>query len=118
MKVNYVYDGQETHKRIAMLAEARKETLSEVERACVIGHGSISRWKAGRVPSASAVAKLAQHFDVTVDYLLAVTTSNQRSYNLDKIMSMTGSVKLGDTVLNETQLTMLKQIAITIIDTT
>ena len=118
MKVTYEYNGADTKRRIQMLSESRNETLTELEQACGIGHGTISRWGKGRVASSSAIAKIAQHYDVTTDYLLNLQTGVQRSYDLDKIFTMTGSVKLGGHTLTETQLNMLKQIATTIADST
>lgn len=42
----------------------------QVVKQIGISHGSITKWKNGAVPSGTSLQKIADYFDVTVDYLL------------------------------------------------
>ena len=58
--------------RIQALAKASNQTLSGIERALGFGNGSIRKWNVNS-PSAEKLQKVADHFNVSVDYLLGRT---------------------------------------------
>ena len=56
-------------ERIKHLCEARGETLASLERKMDFGNGTIRRW-GDTTPSGDKLAKVADFFHVSVDYLL------------------------------------------------
>lgn len=66
--------------RIKLLASEKKITISELERKTNLGNGTISRWDS-RVPGVDKLIKVADYFDVSVDYLLG-KTEKRRYYEL------------------------------------
>lgn len=55
--------------RIQQLCLDRKTNISKVERACGLANATIRRWESAS-PSADNLAKVADYFDVSVDFLL------------------------------------------------
>lgn len=55
--------------RIKQLCEARGETLASIERKMDFGNGTVRRW-GDTTPSGDKLAKVADYFHVSVDYLL------------------------------------------------
>jgi len=55
--------------RIKELAEAAHISLPNLEKALGFGAGTITKWKES-TPSADKLAKVADYFDVTIDYLI------------------------------------------------
>ena len=55
--------------RIKELCDARGETLASLERRMDFGNGTIRRW-GDTTPSGDKLAKVADYFHVSVDYLL------------------------------------------------
>jgi transcriptional regulator with XRE-family HTH domain len=59
---------------IADLMEKRGITAYQLSHSIGVSQGAISLWKLGiRKPSSDALQKLADYFDVSVDYLLGRT---------------------------------------------
>lgn len=56
-------------ERIKALCESRGLTLTSLENVLKLGTSTIRRWDAQK-PSIDKVLKVAQHFDVSLDYLL------------------------------------------------
>lgn len=56
-------------ERIRQLCESKGETLASLERKMDFGNGTIRRW-AKTSPSSDKLAKVADFFGVTTDYLL------------------------------------------------
>lgn len=69
-------------ERIKLLASEKKMTISELERKTNLGNGTISRWNS-RVPGVDKLSKVADYFDVSVDYLLG-KTDKRRYYELSE----------------------------------
>ncbi|MFY2154672.1 helix-turn-helix domain-containing protein [Cytobacillus firmus] len=67
-------------KRIKNLCDERKVTFAEVERKIGISNGQIRRWDTVS-PKSDSVQKVADYFDVSVDYLLG-RTDKKRYYDL------------------------------------
>lgn len=59
----------DTLQRIKELALFKKVSLAEVERQTNLSSGSITKWDKSS-PSADKLAKVADYFNVPVDYLL------------------------------------------------
>lgn len=55
--------------RIQQLCKERNSNLSRLERECGLANATIRRWETNS-PSAENLAKVADHFGVSVDYLL------------------------------------------------
>ena len=64
-------------KRIKTLCDEKKVTFAEVEREIGISNGQIRRWDASS-PKTENLEKVADYFDVSMDYLTGRT--NQRRY--------------------------------------
>ena len=62
-------------ERIKLLCEKRGETLASLERKMDFGNGTIRRWD-NATPSGDKLAKVADFFDVSVDYLLGRNPQN------------------------------------------
>lgn len=56
-------------ERIKQLCEAKGETLASLERKMDFGNGTIRRW-GETTPSGDKLAKVADFFHVSVDYLM------------------------------------------------
>ncbi|MGI7017248.1 helix-turn-helix domain-containing protein [Campylobacter coli] len=65
--------------KIKDLANEKGVSLSELERSIGISNGSISKWEKSS-PKADTLQKVADYFNVSVDYLLGRT--NNRFYGL------------------------------------
>ena len=55
--------------RIKLLCDAKGETLASLERRMDFGNGTIRRW-GDTTPSGDKLVKVADYFNVSVDYLL------------------------------------------------
>lgn len=63
-----------------MLCDEKKVTFAEVERKIGISNGQIRRWD-NVSPKSETLKKVADYFDVSVDYLLG-RTDKKRYYDL------------------------------------
>lgn len=59
-------------KRIKILCDEKETTFAAVERACNLSNGSIRRWK-NNTPAVDKLEKVADYFNVSIDYLLGKT---------------------------------------------
>ncbi|MCT3438423.1 helix-turn-helix domain-containing protein [Limosilactobacillus fermentum] len=71
-----------TYEIIKTLANGRKMTVAELERKLGLSNGSISKW-AKSAPNSKYLEKVADYFDVSVDYLLG-RSAKQVEFDLDK----------------------------------
>ena len=67
--------------RIRSLANDRKVTLAELERSLDFSNGSLRKWETS-TPSGDKIEKVADYFNVSVDYLLG-RTKNPYASNED-----------------------------------
>lgn len=67
--------------RIRSLANDRKVTLAELERSLNFSNGSLRKWETS-TPSGDKIEKVADYFNVSVDYLLG-RTKNPYASNED-----------------------------------
>lgn len=56
-------------ERIRALCEQRQLNINQLEKLCGLCRGSIARWDDNR-PSVDKALKVAEYFDVSIDYLL------------------------------------------------
>lgn len=56
-------------ERIKSLCDVRGITIYRIEKDCNLGNGSIMKWE-NSSPKVENVVKVADYFDVSVDYLL------------------------------------------------
>lgn len=70
--------------RIKQLCEQKGETLASLERRMDFGNGTIRRW-GDTTPSGDKLAKVADFFNVSVDYLLGRNTPSQEPIGLDSL---------------------------------
>lgn len=67
-----------TYEIIKNLSMQRKISIAELERTLNLSNGSISKW-AKNSPNAKYLEKIADYFDVSVDYLLGRTEKQTES---------------------------------------
>lgn len=61
------------YERVTSLCEQNNDTITAVALKLGLSRSTPTSWKNGRVPSADAVLKLADYFNVSTDYLLGRT---------------------------------------------
>lgn len=61
-------------ERVKFLANKKKISIAELERSVDLGGGTISRWDK-RIPGVDKVQKVADYFNVSIDYLLGRTNN-------------------------------------------
>lgn len=84
-----------------------------------ISSGSAAHWKEGTIPGGEILKKIAEHFNVTIEYLLyndeiAIRPSEKKAKQMFKTLYATpqrwASLRRGDTVSVETILAIMKYI--------
>lgn len=70
--------------KIKQLASERSVTIAEIERATGISNGQIRRWDTSS-PKAENLAKVADYFGVSTDYLLGRDSKNRTSSQAELI---------------------------------
>lgn len=76
------------YQRIKKLADLNNVSIYRVERDSGLSNGAISKWgrTANQTPSSESLKKVADYFDVSVDFLLGSKQKN-------KVMKWTFSEK-------------------------
>lgn len=64
--------------RLKVLLDERKLSINELEEKLEIGKNSLYSWKKG-IPKGTNLIKVADYFDVSVDYLLGRTEDRKTS---------------------------------------
>lgn len=81
-------------ERFAELCAKANETPTYVGRLVGASSGTVSGWRCGRIPHSNTVAKIADHFNVTVDYLMGKEpTSNQINRTIVERVMLFAAVK-------------------------
>lgn len=62
--------------KVKLLCDQHGETLASLERKMNFGNGTIRRWD-NTIPSGDRLAKIADFFNVSVDYLLGREEPNE-----------------------------------------
>lgn len=68
-------------QRIKQLCDSHGETLASLERKMDFGNGTIRRWD-NATPSGDKLAKVADFFHVSVDYLLGRDINGENDSNV------------------------------------
>ena len=81
--------------RIKNLADAKKTSFAEIERTVGLSNGQIRRWD-NVSPKTENLQKVADYFDVSVDYLLGRTEktnidNGKKNIDLNEILDNTMS---------------------------
>ena len=71
------------HTRIKDLCKLHKITIRKLEEDLNFGHSTINKWKDNVTPSIDKVIKVAEYFNVSLDYL---TGLSEVSCNLSKAL--------------------------------
>ena len=58
------------YMRIKELCKKNDITIAELERTLGFGNSSVKKWKNASSPSVDKVVKIAEYFNVSIDYLL------------------------------------------------
>lgn len=70
-------------KRIKELCDEKATTFAAVERICDLSNGSIRRWEENK-PSVDKLEKVAEFFNVSIDFLLSKTDNRIILTNKDE----------------------------------
>ena len=71
--------------RIKILCDSHKTTFAEVERRVGLSNGQIRRWDTAS-PKLENIEKVADYFDVSVDYLRGKDTKVTLPTDLDEVL--------------------------------
>ena len=76
--------------KIRALARQRDMSLPQLETALGLGNGTISRWRSSS-PNTDKLQKIADYFNVSMDYLLGRETflTSRDDKDIDKILEQT-----------------------------
>ncbi|EFQ46960.1 DNA-binding helix-turn-helix protein [Lactobacillus gasseri MV-22] len=80
--------------RIRELRTSHRLSQTELSKLLHVSQQTITKWENGKAePSSGALAKLAEYFDVSADYLLGSDkTSEPKSVDLEKTLSFLAMV--------------------------
>ncbi|MBC9704001.1 MAG: helix-turn-helix transcriptional regulator [Enterococcus sp.] len=100
--------------RIKELAKERNLSLAELERRTGLSSGSITKWNKS-APSVDKLAKIADYFGVTTDYLLGRNqvpkwASKDELVELDKLLESNVNMAYGGETLTDEQIQRVKDI--------
>lgn len=70
-------------ERFQQLSIESKSSVNAIARKIGLPSGSVTAWKNGAEPRVSAVEKIADHFDVSVDFLLGKTDNPKPPFVID-----------------------------------
>lgn len=73
-------------QKLMLLRKNRKLTQADLSKALSIGVNNIARYETGRFPSAEILLKLADFFNVSLDYLLKEDSVNIQDKDLAIIL--------------------------------
>lgn len=68
------------YERIKMLCSKKRMSVAELERKLNLSNGSISKWAKSK-PNSDQISRIAEFFDVSVDYLLGRTNNPKTADN-------------------------------------
>lgn len=62
-------------ERLDFLLKKHNETFSQLARTCKFGTSIHAKWKKGKIPKPENLIQIAEHFNVSVDYLVGRSDS-------------------------------------------
>ena len=79
---------------IERLCNEKNISISKMLSDLGLAKGLVSNWKKrGTIPNGDILLKIAEYFDVSVDYLLGLSTKKHRSITLDDVDNLVPSYK-------------------------
>lgn len=80
------------NNRIRDTRKQKHQTQKEFSKALEVSQQTVAAWESGRaIPSADTLKKIADHFNVSADYLLGRSkTPKPQSHDVNDVMSIDG----------------------------
>ncbi len=92
------------YERLKLLCEEKGIKLTNLIQELGMSSGNMNKWKNGVVPKGNTLSKLADYFNVSVDYLIGKTDEQASTYHTNNINSNfvqgnnSGSILVGSTL--------------------
>ena len=92
------------YERLKLLCEEKGIKLTNLIQELGMSSGNMNKWKNGVVPKGNTLSKLADYFNVSVDYLIGKTDEQASTYHTNNINSNfvqgnnSGSISVGSTL--------------------
>ena len=87
------------YERLKLLCEEKGIKLTNLIQELGMSSGNMNKWKNGVVPKGNTLSKLADYFNVSVDYLIGKTDEQTNTYHTNNINSnfvqKNGSITFG-----------------------
>ncbi len=87
------------YERLKLLCEQNDIKLTNLIQQLGMSSGNMNKWKNGVVPKGNTLSKLADYFNVSVDYLIGKTDEQTNTYHTNNINSnfvqKNGSITFG-----------------------
>ena len=87
--------------RLRNLRESRSYRQDDIAELFGMNKSAVSQWENGRIPHPTIIAKLADFFNVSTDFLLCRTESPQLVPEKKQTPADTAGENIGDPVLDE-----------------
>lgn len=75
------------YERLKLLCEEKGIKLTNLIQELGMSSGNMNKWKNGVVPKGNTLSKLADYFNVSVDYLIGKTDEQTNIYHTNNINS-------------------------------
>lgn len=75
------------YERLKLLCEKKGIKLTNLIQELGMSSGNMNKWKNGVVPKGNTLSKLADYFNVSVDYLIGKTDEQTSTYHANNINS-------------------------------
>ena len=76
----------ELYNKISVLCKEKHITIAAIEREIGLSQGALQKWKTS-FPKADNLAKVAEYFGVTTDYLLGLTEEKNKPIREDRLVA-------------------------------
>ena len=94
------------YERLKLLCEEKGIKLTNLIQELGMSSGNMNKWKNGVIPKGNTLSKLADYFNVSVDYLIGKTDEQMNTHHSNNINSSfvqsNGSVTLGSVSVGST----------------
>ncbi|QOD81911.1 helix-turn-helix domain-containing protein [Chromobacterium haemolyticum] len=74
--------------RLRALKNQHRVTIKEIARACEVSQTTVYGWLSGKMPKSKHLAKQAEYFRVTTDYLVHGNRSTERTAMLLELQQL------------------------------
>lgn len=78
------------YSRLKQICEENNTTVTALSKELHLSSGNLSKWKNGCVPKSETLTKIAEHLNISVDYLLGYTveTDNEEQELIDFFVNL------------------------------